>query len=261
MQEKINKEICKRWVEIDKISKDLCHDNCQWYHGAWCLLRCLGLVTGAFLFYKFYKKNIDALDIQKIAVVGTAGISTPYLMSELKPNAKIDVIDICPTPLKACEIYAKENGLDWRFIQQNMMKKFEPKHKYDLVINDAFLNLFKKSDKIIILNNIYKILETDGYYITTLRKGSYPDKPSIETKEKFIERAVTRSENIFFQYKDAVREKADRYINTKTNYSINELDNVIKLFEDAGFKIISIDKNEVFGETEDTTYFQVLVQK
>lgn len=264
MQEKIKKEICQRWVEIDKISEDLCHDNCRWYHGSWCLLRCLDMVTGAFLFYKFYKMNIDALDIQKIAVVGTAGISTPYLMSKLKPKAEIDVIDICPTPLKACEIYAKENGLNWKFIQQDMLKEFEAKNRYDLVVNDAFLTLFKSSDKIVMLKNIHKLLNDDGYYITTLRKGSHPNEvymASVSTRDKFIERAVSRSESVYSKYRDIVRTKAEIYTSTMTNYPIDTIANVCELFECVGFKIVSIDEIEIFGENEYTVYFQVVAQK
>ena len=201
MQKTIKKEICQRWREIDKISKELCHDNCRWYHGSWCLLRCLDLVTGPFLFEKFYQQ-ITHLKLNKIAVVGTAGISMPYFISLLQPKVELDIIDICLTPLKACEIYAKENGLKWNMIQRDMMKEFEPNKKYDLVVNDAFLTLFSNLNKAVMLQNIYKLLNTDGYYITTLRKGFHQDevqKASIDTQDRFVKRAVSQSKKMSLQ--------------------------------------------------------------
>ncbi len=263
MQKKIKKEICQRWREIDKISKELCHDNCRWYHGSWCILKCLDLVTGPFLFEKFYQQ-ITHLKLNKIAVVGTAGISMPYFISLLQPKVELDIIDICPTPLKACETYAKENGLKWNMIQRDMMKEFESNTKYDLVVNDAFLNLFSNSNKVVMLQNIYKLLNIDGYYITTLRKGLYQDeiqKASIGEQDKFVNRAVSCSKEMSLQERKLIQKKAEAYSSFKTNYPMHTIESVKELFENNGFEIISIDENEVFGENEYTFYFEVVARK
>ena len=264
METKLTKQVCQRWLEIDKISQDLCHDNCRWYHSSWCLLKCLDLVAGAVLFYKFYHQQIGSLTVKRVAVVGTAGISTPVLLSELQAKATLDVIDICPTPLKACEMYANEHSLKWNFIQKNMMEGFEPIALYDLVVNDAFLTLFRDVDKSTILQNIAKILKPKGHYITTLRKGSFEGevrKSGKETRDRFINNALNRSQKLFPELKGFVEKKAMEYTHNITNYPIDSIENVTKFFESNGFKIIYIDETEIFGESGYTTYFQVVAEK
>jgi len=259
-----NKEVCKRWIEIYEISKKLCHDNCRWYHGAWCLLKCLDLVAGAVLFYKFYHKEIASLNVERLAVVGTAGISTPVLLSKLQPKAKLDVIDICPTPLKACEMYAKENGLIWNFRQQDMIKGFEPIKAYDLVVNDAFITLFRDLDKAIVLQNIAKLLNPKGYYITTLRKGAYEGevyKAEQKVQDTFVNNALIRSQEMAFEEKEFIRKKAKDYTATMTNYPMDSMENVKKLFNSNGFQVVSIDETEIIGESGNTIYFQVVAQR
>ncbi len=51
------------------------------------------------------------------------------------------------------------------------------------------------------------------------------------------------------------------YTHNITNYTMDSQKNVIKLFESNGFKILYIDKTEVFGESGYTTYFQVVAEK
>ncbi len=264
MEKKLTKKVCERWLEIDKISQELCHDNCRWYHGSWCLLKCLDLVTGAVLFYKFYRREIGSLSVERVAVVGTAGISTPILLSELQPRVKLDVIDICPTPLKACELYAKEHGLEWNFMQKNMMDGFEPIELYDLVVNDAFLTLFRDEDKPTVLQNIAKLLKPKGNYITTLRKGSYEGeiyKSGKETQDRFIHNALNRSQKLFPEFKKFIEKKATEYTHNITNYPMDSIENVRKLFELNGFKILHIDETEIFGESGYATYFQVVAKQ
>lgn len=264
MQVEINKEVCKKWIEIDEISKELCHDNCRWYHGAWCLLKCLDLVAGAVLFYKFYHKEIGSLSVERVAVVGTAGISTPVLLSELQPKAKLDVIDICPTPLKACEMYAKEHGLIWNFRQQDMIKGFEPIQAYDLVVNDAFITLFRDLDKAIVLQNIAMLLNPKGYYITTLRKGAYEGevyRAEQKVQDTFVDNALIRSQEMAFEDKEFIRKKAKDYTATKINYPMDSMENVKKLFNSNGFQVVSIDETEIIGESGNTIYFQVVAQR
>jgi len=174
------------------------------------------------------------------------------------------VIDICPTPLKACEIYAKEHGLSWNFMQKNMIRGFEPIKPYDLVVNDAFLTLFKDVDKSTMLQNIVKLLKPKGRYITTLRKGSYEGevrKSGKETQDRFITNALNRSQKLFPESREFVEKKATEYTHNITNYPMDSVENVRKLFELNGFKILHIDETEIFGESGYTTYFQVVAER
>ena len=264
MEKKLTKKVCQRWQEIDEISQELCHDNCRWYHGSWCLLKCLDLVAGAVLFYKFYQREIGSLSVDRVAVVGTAGISTPVLLSELQPKAHLDVIDICPTPLKACDMYAQEHGFAWNCMQQNMIKGFEPIQAYDLVVNDAFLTLFRDVDKSTVLQNIAKILKPKGHYITTLRKGDFEGEVYVSnptTQDKFVNNALSRSQKLFPDYQNFIEDRAKTYTQKMTNHPMDSKKNVKKLFESNGFTVVYIDEVEIFGESGDTTYFQVVAER
>ena len=48
---------------------------------------------------------------------------------------------------------------------------------------------------------------------------------------------------------------------TMTNYPMDSMENVKKLFNSNGFKIVSIDETEIIGESGNTIYFQVVAQR
>lgn len=269
MKRDLESEICNIWLNVSKVSKDLCkgglpdkHD-CEWYHSSWCLLRCLGLVSNPFWHEKFYSKSILSLSPKKIAIVGTAGISMPYLVSKLQSFSELDIIDICATPLKNCETFAIKNNLNWKTIQKNIIGLSEYKN-YDLIVNDAFLTRFPKEKKENVLYHIVNALNDNGYYITTIRKGLYQENGYKSTKEKridFVNRAIERGKIVFPQHEDLIKEKASKYIDNMVSYPVENIDEIKYLFQKVGLNIISIQEKIVSGESEKSIYYQVVSQK
>lgn len=186
------------------ISHSLNAPCCGWYHGAWQYLRILNCVSSPQWHENFYKQSFNSVFDKKknvrILICGTADYSLLYLLvsvlNETDINAKIDILDICVTPLKICEWFAKncnnrELDSNYQVIDEfdeynrkfrlndkiiietfkNDIKSFYPEKGeliYDIICSDAFLTRFSADIKIV-LDRWEKLLLKDGRIITTVR--------------------------------------------------------------------------------------------
>lgn len=269
MKYELEQKACAMWLDMSKIAKNYCNGglpdefDCEWYHSSWCLLRCLGLVSNPFWHENFYTKKISSLSSYNIAIIGTAGISMPYLVSKLQSLANITIIDICNTPLKSCESFSIQNNLNWTTIQRDITT-LATELNYDLIVNDAFLTRFPKEAKRDILVHIAKVLKKDGYYVTTIRKGIYKKngyRSSDEDRKKFIDKAIEKGKELFPNQGSIIKEKATTYINNMLSYPVEDTLEIEKLFNSVNLNIVDIQEQSVVGESESTIYFQVVAQK
>lgn len=199
------------------ISHSLNAPCCGWYHGAWQFLRILNCVSSPQWHENFYKQSFNSVFDKKkdvrILICGTADYSLLYVLvsalNETNVTAKIDILDICATPLKICEWFAKNYGsyeLDSNYqgadeqseynrkfrlndkiiieTFKNDIKSFYPEKGeliYDVICSDAFLTRFSTDIKIV-LDRWEKLLLKDGRIITTVRLYENADsvqKPSL----------------------------------------------------------------------------------
>jgi len=269
MKCELEQEACTMWLDMSKTAQKHCNGglpdefDCEWYHGSWCLLRCLGLVSNPFWHENFYTKKVSSFSSKNIAIIGTAGISMPYLVSKLQPSSNISIIDICATPLKSCESFSLQNNLNWNTLKKDIAT-FSTESNYDLIVNDAFLTRFPKENKKDILGHIAKALQKDGYYITTIRKGIYKKdgyKSNEKDRKKFIEKAIQKGKELFPNQESIIEAKATTYINNMLSFPIEDILEIKNLFNSVDLNITDINEQNVVGESESTIYFQVVAQK
>lgn len=160
--------------------------DCADYHAIFPLLDLLGLSSTPRCHEDFYgsaiwRTAISRLPEERILI---SGLATPSMadivlqhvdvepLSALKytPQVKIDVLDICATPLLVCQRVFKPAELaKMRFLQKDALNFSEG--DYDLIITDAFLTRFNEKDRLKVLRNWAKMLKPDGQAVTTWRIG------------------------------------------------------------------------------------------
>lgn len=236
--------------------------GCAWYHGNWMLFRYLGLVSNPYWHEKFYRDAMaSALSDgrRRILVAGTADFSMPLLCYEAGIT-KLDICDICSTPLLICNKAAELLKCEWTtYIEDICQESF---YHYDVILNDAFLSRFV--DKIAPLRGIASRLQPGGYYITTLKIGkrNKGGEVSGSIRNRFVQKAVNRYKSNFKVCLDIdIEEAAKTYVDRMASYPVTDENEIYKLFHDAGFSILHLEKGDVEGEYEASKYFRILSMK
>ncbi len=269
MNEVLINDLYEKLIPLgQKFAKDNCNggypnkDDCTWYHGNWMLLRYLGVVSNPYWHENFYRnvfKSIDYNKTLKVGVLGTADFSMPLLCSEIGVD-KVNILDICNTPLMICDLVASHLKLDWVTGLHDVCADLD--EKLDIIINDAFLSRFK--DKDAVLRGIFDSLKDDGYYITTLKQGKWNNGGEVaeSLRLSFIDKVRTRYMLLKGKLPDVdIEAIAAKYVDKMASFPVRNDSEIKEIFENAGFKILKIFKNSVEGEYQNSCYFEILAQK
>lgn len=234
---------------------------CSWYHQNWMFLRRLHLVSNPMWHEKFYKLAIKTLKCanKDVLVLGTADFSMPFLCYEAGIE-KLDICDICKTPLNICDRIADMYSLNWNTYIGDIKNGLNK--KYDIIIDDAFLTRFDYDDKRYVLQKISDALNPDGVYITTIRKGWNNGKaviPTSQQKKDFIRKSLINAkvENMDLTM---IEKAASSYINKMVSFPIKDEDSLSRLVEGV-FTIENCTAVSVPGECESSIYYQVIMKK
>lgn len=237
-------------------------EDCTWYHANWMLLRYLGVVSNPYWHEPFYRKALEYVDAnnkESILVAGTADFSMPLLCSEFGIK-KIDICDICNTPLLICKKVSAFLAYEWSTYIHNICREFSL--QYDIIINDAFLSRF--TDKLAPLKGITGGLKSGGYYITTLKQGKWNSGGEVTdlVKEAFVEKVERR----YDEYKSIlpcvnINAVSKEYVDKMASFPVSDEEEVYRLFYAAGLKIIHLEKGLVEGEFEQSEYYRIISQK
>lgn len=236
-------------------------EDCTWYHSNWMLLRYLGVVSNPYWHEDFYRNALEYVNAKDkdLLVAGTADFSMPLLCSE-SGIRKINICDICTTPLKICEMVSDFLSCDWTTYIQDICTKLPS--KYDIIINDAFLSRFV--DKVPVLKGISDGLKPGGYYITTLKHGKWNRGGEVNdlVKESFInkvkEKYDRKKSNL--PYFD-IETVSTTYVSKMSSFPVNSEEEVYKLFGSVDLSILHLEKGGVEGEFEASEYFRIISQK
>jgi hypothetical protein len=166
--------------------------ECDWYHGSWQFLRLMGLVSTPAWHHDFYSNALSSAvsgGARHILVTGTADYSVlAYVLHAIQgiSAATVTVIDLCNTPLFACQWYAKRCGFHHLTLLSDDVLTYlsSTSERYDLVITDAFLTRFDKANANAVVDGWSKILMPQGRVITTVRVHS--ESESGQTAEEAI---------------------------------------------------------------------------
>ncbi|MDR0752072.1 MAG: class I SAM-dependent methyltransferase [Christensenellaceae bacterium] len=235
--------------------------DCSWYHRNWMTLRILGMVSNPFWHGSFFVEQLKEYyqKGKKILVLGTADFSMPLICVEAGVE-RLDICDICKTPLNICDKVALKNQFKWETFVSDICLGID--RKYDIIVNDAFLTRFQYDKKTIVLNSIGQALSPGGVYITTIRNdwnGGKAVIPTEEQKQGFITQAVIASQRTKLD-EEAVRESASTYISHMISYPMESQESIKQMATDI-LTIKSCKLKTVVGECKLTNYFQVVFQK
>ncbi|MBR7832869.1 hypothetical protein KDL01_06325 [Actinospica durhamensis] len=284
--------------------------NCSWYHGAWQYLRLFGMVSNPGWHADFFRNELMRLldehawrskpagaagagtsqepdgsgERPRILITGTADYSmlafvieawqrSRHEATDRRPDPRIDVLDICPTPLLACRWYANhvvpfQIGTHEADIRKESTVKTlcSEVDGYHLIVTDAFLTRFDDIDASVVLNRWADLLAPGGHVVTTVRLHP-EDQPGDGLDE--ITEFTMRARGIARRWKpqlrssiDAICDDAREYARRITSTDLGGKQEVVGLFNAAGFEIMQCTPSErLQGELQSTKYLRVIARK
>ncbi|PJC66228.1 hypothetical protein CO018_03005 [Candidatus Beckwithbacteria bacterium CG_4_9_14_0_2_um_filter_47_11] len=169
-----NKHTCVQgWKDFTSSTAEGCAD----YHAVFSLLDLMGMVSSPWAHEDFYKGALwTASHDRQGARVLISGLATPSMadivLEATNPEAKIDVLDVCPTPLLTCQkVFKPEQVERMKFIQRDALVFDGEGVQYDAITTDAFLTRFPEEGRLKVLRKWVKMLKPDGRAVTTWRIG------------------------------------------------------------------------------------------
>jgi SAM-dependent methyltransferase len=236
------------WLAMDW-SKTLCRD-CAAYHGAWQVLRVLGVLNSMrsdddFLVSRLHSEMQRGA--RKILISGAADYA---LQARIMAVARyldiipeITVIDLCETPLALNTWYATRAGTDIETVKGNILEYRNAKN-FDLVCTHSFLPFFSPAERTQLLRSWWNCLNEGGAVITAQRVRPHEKSErhgfSDRQAQAFGERAFELAEENFNRLNIEpayARRLAHDYAAGRSTYALRSRDELKLLFEQCGFTL------------------------
>ncbi len=176
--------------------------GCDWYHGTWQFLRLMDLVSTPVWHHQFYTSSLEkavAQGARRVLITGTADYSVfAYVLEAVGklPDSTVTIVDLCQTPLFACQWYAKRSDFGRLTLVPDDVLNFFTKRQepFDLIITDAFLTRFPRSSASAVAEGWHSVLKPGGRVITTIRVHAEAEagQTTEEAVASFRARAQTR---------------------------------------------------------------------
>lgn len=158
------------------------HGGCDWYHGAWQLLRMLGIMSTSGVNAAHYAAELARMggdpSFRRVLITGSADYSMLKLIADARPPSDPPltyvVLDRCATPLRVCEWYAERHGLAIETLHQDVLDPL-PAGAFDAVYTHAFMGNFNDADRALLVRQWARVLRPGGRVVTVQRVR--PDFP------------------------------------------------------------------------------------
>lgn len=276
------KHTCEKgWQDFAPSAADGCAD----YHAIFSLLDLLGLSSSPRAHEEFYQDMVWAALVSRKPETNIliSGLATPSMAdivlssvnADLKstpalnytPQAKIDVLDICATPLLVCQrVFKPEDLTRMKFLQRDAVG-FD-QGKYDLIVTDAFLTRFKDGDRLKVLRNWAKMLKPDGRVVTTWRIGErqgvtgYGTADDIRIFMDNLEQQLKEWQIPIGNWGEMVHvlSLAGQYAETMHSYSGQTIEE-IRAFMDQGFGDVRIEESGPVYDVTMRKYARIIAYK
>lgn len=249
--------------------------DCSWYHGSWQYLRLLELVSTPTWHDEFYdselRKRLSRQVHPVVMVTGTADYSMlAYILksaASLKAEPEIHVLDLCPTPLFACNWYAKHSDSKISCWEQDIFAlNGVALGRCDLICTDAFLTRFDATQTDGVLATWNSLLKIGGSVLTTVRVHSLTnDTRTVEEAiTDFRDRALQRArrwEPFISRSATEIAELAETYAHRMLSNRLGDERMIRVAFEKAGFAIRRAELGSVPGELYPTVYLRIAAEK
>jgi len=275
-------------------------ENCEWYHGSWQYLRALDMVSSPTWHADFYAEKLRSAihehGARRILISGAADWTTLSFVldaarmpsGELVDGLAVQVVDLCATPLMACNWFARRWGVPRGIVtthqadvthegdlRQRGVSADEP---FDVIVADAFLTRFEPPRVHKVLRNWYKLLSPDGIVVTTVRMHSsnrYPDPESFDTESRdsyrvtnpvddfelrLRERAAIWQDMLSIDLEDLAR-RGRQYAKRIVSHDLGGIDHIVATLKDHGFREIHHGTARVQGELVSTKYVRIAARR
>ena len=234
-------------------------ENCAWIHGFWQYLRLLGLASTPSLHVKFFTDALTsragARAVPKVLISGAADYSMlalvidAYRERNIRPN--VTVVDQCETPLMLNRWFAERVEFDITTHRCDIFEYTETR-SFDAVCTHSFLSELPPGRWPTLLDKWRQLLRTGGAAITINRLrpggGSAPVGFTSEQAGAFrttvLERArslpgATRTDPLELSH------AAEIYVSRRRTYAVQSREQILTLFEGAGFRVDSLSHGPV----------------
>jgi SAM-dependent methyltransferase len=145
--------------------------NCAWFHGAWQVLRRLGLNTTPEHHASFFRRWLAGQTPRRVLVSGAADYG--MLARIASPALRITVLDRCPTPLALNRWYARRRGIRIATARADILEYRAPQ-RFDVICTHSFLGQFTPRRRVRLLEAWHALLRPGGLVLTVnrLRPGA-----------------------------------------------------------------------------------------
>jgi len=272
------------------------HD-CSWYHGTWQYLRLFDMVSSPAWHAEFYgrqlRTEIHERRARRILISGTADYTTLAFVLDaacgesgtMPDDLQIHILDLCQTPLLACQWYASRRKQSITTYQADITKLEDLAAKdmptgewYDLIVADAFLTRFDRNSAKKVVRSWFSLLRPGGRLMTTVRlharneyvvqDASDPDvggihrvtDPTDDFELRLRERASAWRGMIPIALEDLSR-AGRQYANNMTSHDLGDEDDITTALRDQQFELVEHTTGRVNGELIGTEYLRVLASR
>ncbi len=236
-------QLARKWSET------LCN-GCESYHGAWQILRLLGVLNSMRSDDDFLITQLDreiARGARKILVSGAADYALQARIAAVakrhRATPRITIVDLCKTPLELNRWYATRAGMDVDLLQDNILD-YRNRDHFDLVCTHSFLPFFSPDERSKLLEAWWHCLAPGGAVLTAQR--TRPDDTS--SRHGFTDaqandlgkRAYDLAEELYDRLgidPPQARRLAIHYAAGRSTYVIRDSEQLRHLFLKQGFEL------------------------
>jgi SAM-dependent methyltransferase len=252
--------------------------KCSWYHGVWQYLRLFDMVASPSWHADFYFPQLRGFfkasaAEPRVLITGAADYAMlAYILAAAAAEGaqpRVSVLDLCPTPLTACQWYARQLGHEVEAHEMDLLHAVQrlPAGGYDLITTDAFLSRLPAEDSRRAVEVWFQLLRPGGIVVTTVRLHP-EDRPRedavMDEVSDFARRARAHAERWrwFLRARpDDITEDARQYALWMHSTDLGGADQVSRMFTDAGFTLLTRDQRPAPGELRRTAYLRITAQK
>lgn len=253
----------EKWAKQNVAHIDERPASCDWYHGTWQYMRLLNMVAVP-PWYSFYRRALSSLLRKKPHARVLISACADYGMLDTLQQAvivagttpTIIVCDICATPLRSCEWYAKRHGLQVECICDNLFTtKSLDAASFDIIVTDEFFTVLSAEDKPLAAARWKELLKPGGTVVTTAMIGQ-PTTP--ELRARYAEkgrRLLAANHDVFAAMEesvDEIAERIDRFATFHTRHMIVDEQEIRRLL--SGFYLGFVVPTATPGECVNPTY-------
>ncbi|MGE0667639.1 MAG: class I SAM-dependent methyltransferase [Sphingomonadales bacterium] len=234
--------------------------GCDWYHGAWQVLRMLGIMSTSGVNAAHFAAELARIggdpSCRRVLITGSADYAMLKLIADARtpadPPLTYVVLDRCATPLRICEWYAARHGLTIETLKQDVLDPL-PEGVFDAVYTHAFMGNFDDDGRARLVRQWAAALRSGGRVVTVqrVRPGFPADVVRFTEAEAsaFVER-VAELAPVWLPPEAAgldVVAMAAEYARNFRALPVRSADGLRSLFEAAGFRLDRFERSAPAG--------------